>query len=216
MTIKVLRLIHNDVSSLQQIHIMDEEIDEIHFEDTYQMHRLNKDPDIYDIGVHQLMTIIESTEVNYKPVTKATIRAMKSQVVHIKMQLDSGANRSVTPHKNLLHNVQQIQTMSIDGVGGTVSSNQVGYLKLTCHDDTYLWVKTYYCPQIEETIVSPSDIAMSQQNQLVAWEKYCNVVNGQGHLTFYTSSGIGKVTISILMRNGLGYTAQKLDNLHNR
>lgn len=97
---EVIRLVRNDDSPIPQVQIMDDEFEELHFEDTYQTNRLNKDPDINDISVHQLMSILETFEF-----TTATIRAMKSQVLYITLQLDSGANRSVTPHKNLLHNI---------------------------------------------------------------------------------------------------------------
>ena len=130
-------------------------------------------------------------------------------------RLDSGANRSITPHRKLLHDIKRIAPMSIDGVGGTVSVDEVGYLKLTCHDDTYIWVKTYFCHEVDETIVSPTDITLSKQNQFVAWEKYCHVVDGKGRLTFYTSSGLGQATIPMVMRNGLWYTTQQVDQLHH-
>ena len=108
------------------------EIEKIHFEDIYQTDHLNKDVDINDIDVHQLMNILDRTESHFVPITSAVIRTMQKQTLNIRMQLDSGANRSVTPHRHLLHNITKITPISIDGVGGTVTTTEVGYLKLSC------------------------------------------------------------------------------------
>ena len=117
---EVLRVARDDISSSPQIHLVKDEIEKIHFEDTYQTHRLNKDVDINDINIHHLMQILNHNEQHYVPITKATIRTMQQQTVNIRMQLDSGANRTVTPHRHLLHNIHTIPTLYIDGVGGTV------------------------------------------------------------------------------------------------
>ena len=117
---EVIGLVSNDNSPVLQVKIMDDEFDKIHFKDTYQTHRLNKDPDINDISVQQLISLLDSNETNYKPITSATIRAMKTKLIDIKLQFDSGANQSVTPHRKLQQNIKHIAPMSIDGVGGTV------------------------------------------------------------------------------------------------
>ena len=194
---EVIRLLRDDVSSVPQVKIMDDEIEELHFEDTYQMHRLNKEPDINNISMQQLMLLLDSTAENFIPVISATIRAMKQQTLDIKIQMDSGANRSVTPFKRLLHNIQRIQPISIDGVGGTITMNEVGCIR-----------------QVQETIISPNDITLSQQNDFEAWGKYCNVKTGCGQLAFFISAGIGKASIPTCMRNGLWYSKQKVDDIN--
>ena len=189
------------------------EIEKIHFEDIYQSDHLNKDVDINDIDVHQLMNILDRTESHFVPITSAVIRTMQKQTLNIRMQLDSGANRSVTPHRHLLHNITKITPISIDGVGGTVTTTEVGYLKLSCEDDSYIWARTYFCPAVSETIVSPTDIALSQQTKFTAWSQYSDIIAGTGNLTFYTQSGIGKATLSLFMSNGLWYSGQRFQNI---
>ena len=200
----------DDISSSPQIHLVREEIEKIHFEDTYQTHRLNKEVDINDIDVHHLMTILNCNEKHYTPITKATIRTMQQQTLNIRMQLDSGANRTVTPHRHLLHNITNIPQMSIDGVGGTITASEVGYLKLCCIDDTY---RTYYCPDVTETIVSPTDITLSHKNNFTAWSQFSDVITGTGNLTFYTKSGLGQAKLSLFMMNGLWYSVQHVNNI---
>ena len=158
---EILHEIRNGISPRPQIYLVRSEIEQIHFEDFYQTHHLNKEVDINDIDVHQLMNILETKESKFIPITKAVIRSMQHRPLNIRMQLDSGANRSVTPHRHLLHNITTIPTISIDGVGGTIVAKEVGYLKLACIDDSFIWAKTYYCPDVTETIVSPTDIALS-------------------------------------------------------
>ena len=64
LTTEVIRLLCDDVSYVPQVKIMDDEIEELHFEDTYQTHRLNKEPDINDISMQQLMLLLDSiTEI---------------------------------------------------------------------------------------------------------------------------------------------------------
>ena len=203
----------DDISSSPQIHFVKDEIEKIHYEDTYQTHRLNKDVDINHIDVHQLMAILNHNEKHYTPITKATIRTMQQQTLNIRMQLDSGANRTVTPHRHLLHNITNIPPMSIDGVGGTIAASEVGYLKLRCVDDTYIWARTYFCPDVTETIVSPTDITLSHKNNFTAWSQFSDVITGTGNLTFYTKSGLGQAKLSLFMTNGLWYSTQHVNNI---
>ena len=161
------------------------------------------------------MQIIETNESHFTPVTAATIRTMTTKAVNIRMQLDSGANRSVTPHRHLLHNITKIAPISINSVGGDINVHEVGYLKLTCHDDSYIWARTYFCSAVEETIVSPTDITLSQRNNFTAWNQYSDIGKGTGNITFYTQSGLGKATLELFMSNGLWYSSQQIQHLHN-
>ena len=134
---------------------------------------------------------------------------MKQQTLDIKIQMDSGANRSVTPFNRLLHNTQRIQPISIDGVGGTITVNEVGYIRLICEDDTYIWVKTYFCAEVQETIISPNDITLSQQNDFEAWGKYCNVKTGSGQLTFSHHQALAKLVFPSICEMDYGIPSKK-------
>ena len=107
----------------------------------------------------------------------------------------------------------KIPAMSIDGVGGTVAASEVGYLKLSCVDDSYIWAKTCFCPDVDETIVSPTNITLSQQNNFSAWSQYSGIIAGKGNLTFYTKSGICQAKLFLFMTNGLWYSAQQTNDI---
>ena len=191
------------------------EVEKIHFETTYQKHRLNEEIDIQSIDIRRLMQLIDDSELKLQPLTTSVIRQMTAPKVDVRFHMDSGANRSVTPHRGLLHDIRQIPPMSMDGVGGKIQVNEVGMMKLLCEDRSYIWARTYFCPDVPETIVSPTDITMSRQNNFTAWSQYCNVVTANGHLNFYTISGIGKACMPIFMRNGLWYSKQTIDDIEN-
>lgn len=122
--------------------------------------------------------------------------------------MDSGANRSITPYKHLLHNLQRIPTEYVDDIGGQVCVEYVGHMKIRCNDDSYLWVQTYYNKDAPETIVSPNNIVMASTNTYSIWTKYCNVKTGTGHISLLSESGLDHATIDIAMSNGLWYTHQ--------
>ena len=216
LTQEAIKTVYNDISALQPISIMQPEIETTHFEDIYAKNRLNKEIDINNINIRRLMTLVATNEQGLPSLDKATLHKIAtSSKLEIRMHMDSGANRSVTPHRTLLHNITKCTPITMDGVGGGITTTEYGYLKLTCDDDTYIYAKTYYCPNIDETIVSPTDITLSTRNQFTAWNQYSNVTKGLGKLTFYTASGLGKADIGLCMRNGLWYSSQNFDQLED-
>ena len=157
------------------------------------------------------MSLIDESESHLQPLTTAVIRSLTTHILEVKIQMDSGANRSITAHRHLLHDIKPI----VDGVGGEITAKEVGYLKLECDDNTFIWARTLYCPASPETIVSPTDIAMSQQNNFKAWSQYSDVTTGRGKLTFYTRSGLGRAQLNLVMKNGLWYSTQNVAELQD-
>ena len=212
---EVVRMIRNDTVRPKLVNIVMPTVEKIHFETTYQTNRLNEEIDIHNIDIRRLMSLIDESEENMTPLTTAVIRSFQTHNIGVRIQLDSGANRSITQHRHLLHNIKPIRPISLDGVGGNIVAKEVGYIKIECDDDSYIWAKTMYCPQSPETIISPNDIAMSSQNNFTAWSQYSDVVTGLGHITFYTKSGLGTATLPLHMKNGLWYNSQKLADLQD-
>ena len=208
MSREVIDMYCNDISRVPQVRLAKQEIEEIHFETTYQKNRLNEEIDIHNIDMRHLMNLVEENEANYKPVTAATIRALAATAIDIRIQIDGGANRSITQHKHILHDVRKISPVVVDGIGGEIMATAVVYLKLTCDDDRFLKVKTFYCPDSPETIVSPTDVALSQNNLFTTWTQYSDVLQGEGYLRFATSSGLDRATVPLFMKNGLWFTHQ--------
>ena len=105
---EALEIAHNDISKINTVQIVEPDIEQQHFEDIYQEDRLNRDVDINDIDTHRLMFLIEQQEHLMKPITTAIIRKMSTPYTNMRVQFDSGVNRSITPHLELLHDVQKI------------------------------------------------------------------------------------------------------------
>ena len=119
------------------------------------------------------------------PMTKATIRFFTSQQISFRMHLDSGANKSITSHEELLHDIRKIAPVEVDGVGGVVVVNQIGRVRLVCEDESSICVDTYFSEIAPDTIISPTDIAMSTGNNFRGWTKHCDVYKGKGYIIFF-------------------------------
>ena len=193
----------NDISPGYTVEITEPDIEEEHFESTYQENRLNKDIDINYVDIVKLMILIDKKESHMKPINKAIINQLCAPRINMRVQMDSGANRSITPYKELLHNARKIEPFSINGINGTVVVNTVGMLRLQCIDDSFIWAKVYYSDEVEETIISPTDITMSSDNAYVIWDQHSNTATGKGQLTFSTTSGLDTATIPLYMMNCL-------------
>lgn len=203
----------NDMSVIPTINIVRSDIEQIHHEDTYQAYRLNKD--INNIDIRILMSLIEASETHLTPLTTAIIRNMATPIHNIRVRFDNGANRFITPHRGLLFDITQIPSMTIDGVGGTITVSEIGYMKLKVMDDSFITVKTYFCNDAPETIVSPTDVCVSTHNHFTAWEQYSDTTTGSGHLKFYSKTGLGTATLNLSMINGLWYTKQNINEIKN-
>ena len=88
-------------------------------------------------------------------------------------------------------------------------------MKLKADDDSFITVKTYYCNDAPETIVSPTDVCLSAHNNFTAWEQYSDTSTGLGHLKFYTRTGLGTAKLTLAMINGLWYTKQNMNEIEN-
>ena len=67
-------------------------------------------------------------------------------------------------------------------------------------------MEAYYSDIAPETIISPTDIALANDNNFRGWTKHCDVYNGDGHLTFFSTSGLENARIPLFVKNGLWYT----------
>lgn len=208
---EVLEYVGNDISPVQDCIYLEPDIEEDHYEDTYQENRLNKDIDINNIDMEKLMALIERKERTHNKIDEATFRKMCAPRMLMRVQMDSGANRSITPYKDILHNITKVKPFGIDGINGSVEVDTVGYLKLHCTDDSHIWVRTYYSPDVEETIISHTDITLSKDNSYVVWDHHSNTLTKEGQLTFSTQSGLDKAVIALKMINSLWYMSQPTD-----
>jgi len=76
----------------------------------------------------------------------------------IKMHMDGGANRSVTDDLRLLNNVRNITPYVMSGAqkdDASIVCTKVGYISLMCQGQGVIKVRTFFSPDIAETIISP-------------------------------------------------------------
>lgn len=214
---EAIEYVRNDTSRIDPIQIIYPDVEEhIHHEDLYKEDRLNEDIGINDIDIRGVIHAMKQQDNNMKPISSATIRHLTKRQLPIRMHLDSGANRSITPHKELLHDIKRIHATNIDGIGGEVEVQYEGKLQLMCDDDTSIWARAYYSPSAPETIVSPTDIALSPSNNFTGWNKHCDVYKGEGILSFFSTSGLEQAKIHLVMQNGLWYSIQHMEDITHK
>ena len=159
---EAIKVSYNDMTGINAVNIVYPDIEQqIHHEDVYQRDRLNKEIDVHDINIQGVLHLLEQKDASMQKISTAVIRQLCKRTIPVRLQIDSGANRSITPDRESLHDIKSITPVAIDGVGGKVVVDLQGRMKLQCDDDSCVWVTTYLSDAVDETIVSPTDIAMS-------------------------------------------------------
>ena len=215
---EILENIRDDVTGInQEIQMIDPAIEkEIFFEDLLDKDRLNADIDIEDDArIRSILdTIVTSDASKYtKGIDREYIRNIRDSELNIRMHLDGGANRSVTDDLRLLNNIRTIPEYNMFGAQkgeATIRCTKVGYMKLMCRGRGVVNVKTFYSPDISETILSPGDITKSPENNFSLWDQHCNHDTGRGYIRFSARSGLQHATVDTKLMNGLWYATQSL------
>ena len=185
------------------------------FEDILEKDRLNEDIDLHDIRINNVIDhMLQMDSQKYtKLIDKNFLRAIRDSTMHIKMHMDGGANRSVTDDIRLLNNVKNIQPYVMSGAqkdDASIVCTKVGYIKLMCQGHGSIKVKTFYSPDIAETIISPGDITSSNDNNYTVWDQRCDHESNVGYIRFSTKSGIQSATVNTYLKNGIWYAHQSL------
>ena len=214
----VLENIRDDITGdSQEIQMIDPAIEnEIFFEDVHEKDRLNDDVDIDDDArIRKVLDLLMEHDNNkfVQEIDRRYIRQIRNSELNIRMHLDGGANRSVTDDLRLLHNIRNIPKYEMHGAQKgepSITCTKIGFIQLMCRGRGVLNVKTYYSPNISETILSPGDITQSSDNNFSLWEQVCNIENGKGYIRFSSRSGLQCVTVDTYLINGLWYAKQPL------
>jgi hypothetical protein len=124
-----------------------------------------------------------------------------------KMQLhiDRGANRSVTPDKQLLLKYRNIKPYKISGINKdeiALLCKGVGYLPWQAPDGTTLLVKCYYSPTAVDTIISPSDVVLNHIMTFTSWMQHSDLTTCTGYIDFITHDNT-RVHFPLVENNGL-------------
>lgn len=128
--------------------------------------------------------------------------------IPIKIQIDGGANRSITSRQNLLHRFKPTSAYPIYGVNKDDIALQCvgrGYLPWVADNGDTVYIPMFYSHEAAETIISPTDVIMAHNQLYCAWAQFSHCTSGQGHVTFYRTDGTNHTTYSLRMRNELWY-----------
>ena len=173
------------------------------------------------ISKEQSKTITTSMNIQYLKICSAFEDHVYTQPFRLqppppahayRMLMDLGANRSATCHKELLENYKPIPKKKISGANkdtGDVTVEGIGYLPWYTPWDQKLLIKTYYSPDLAETIVSPTDVALTQNKKYQGFTIKVNVIKGTGTIKFINLDGICHATYPIQLFNGLWYSLDR-------
>ena len=138
----------------------------------------------------------------------------------VKVHVDGGANRSITNIKENLVNFCNIRKYPMSGVAAGEAAlicTGIGFLPWQADTGEVLLVKCHYSSDAADTIVSPTDIVVTNISDLEAWGQYSNVDSGIGHVEFYCRENPKSIKFSLISRNGLWYHHNRYDtdDFHN-
>ncbi len=142
---------------------------------------------------------------------------LPSHTISYQIQLDGGANRSITPCQDLLLRYKPTNSYPIYGVNKEdVALNCVGrgYLPWIAANGDVLYIPTFYSPDAAETITSLTDVVLSHNQVFCAWAQFSHCTTGQGHVTFYRTEGTNHTLIPSLCVMGCGIMMHRPPN-HN-
>ena len=108
-------------------------------------------------------------------------------------QNDGGANRSVTPNKELLINYKPIKNYAVNGIqkgDPALQCTGMGYLPWQADIGELLLVRCLYCNEASGTIISPSDVNMQYKSIYDGWTMETKFDSKIGQLTFNARDGV--------------------------
>jgi hypothetical protein len=113
-------------------------------------------------------------------------KTAKTPTLPIRVNIDGGANRSITNDITILSNFKNIKSYSIDGVAGhALNCTGKGILPWRADSGEILFVQCYYSDNATETIISPTDVVINKTDDLYAWGQYSNINTQKGCIKFY-------------------------------
>ena len=132
----------------------------------------------------------------------------RSPIHAFRMLMDLGANRSATCFKELLEDYQEIPHKTIGGANketGDITVEGFGYIPWYTPTNQKLLIKCYYSPDLIETIVSPTDVVLTQKAKYRGFTIHSDIIIKKGYIKYLNIDGICHAQYPIEMHNGLWY-----------
>ena len=131
-------------------------------------------------------------------------------------QIDSGANKSVTNDKSILHRFTNIEAIPVFGVEkDEVACTLIGkgFLDLQTSDNSTITICVYYSPECSGTIISPNAVVRDTPSY-TSWTQTSHLDTGVAEVSFFNRHNKMIQDKFILhMRNSLWYTQQPYLNI---
>ena len=131
-----------------------------------------------------------------------------SSRITIQVQLDGGANRSLTNDKSILHNYKEIARYPMMGIKDNdvaLTCTGKGYIPWCATTGDLLYVPCYYSPDAAETIILPTNVVLSHSHLYNAFSQFGHCTTGKGNVTFYRNQGTSHAIFDLHLKNGLWY-----------
>ena len=122
-------------------------------------------------------------------------------------QSDTGANTNATPHLHQLRDVIWVEPATISSAeqGARMTTHAVGTFDLVCNDIA-IPISMHYCPQLTNTIVSPTAVAEQHSHLYSGYHIYTNLDSKEGSIRLISREGDTNDAIwHIYSDNGLWY-----------
>ena len=127
----------------------------------------------------------------------------KIEIVNLE-QSDTGANANITPHLDKLHDIRWFEPVTIGNAqeDSSLLVTAIGKFTLSTSDGP-VEIAMYYSPNATNTIISPT--AICKYRGLIAFNKYCNVENEEGIISFMNRDHQTAFLLSMTGTNGLWF-----------
>ena len=135
--------------------------------------------------------------------------------ITLPLQLDSGANRSVTNNQALLQQYQPIQHYTMSGIAhGEPAIFCIGKGLLPWHSQNseVLPLPCFYSPNACKTNISPTDIVLSHPQLYSAWCQYADCDTAEGCIQFVHQDGADHTFFVLTMHNELWYYSGMIES----
>ena len=205
----ILNVIRDEIDTPYTVypHSSDPPIDDV--SKTTSPDQTDRPPDVLDI-----LAQYADSQYNISQDTNGVVRAVQHcPPVEYYIHHDSGANRSVTNNRELLHSIETIPKVQIQGANkgsGFLHCAEKGIFNLKCSDGSIIPVSVYLTDDVDGTILSPTDICISHYNKFSIWEQHSETNSTQGYIKFLSKDTNFEATVPLVMKNGLWYSIQAI------
>ena len=119
-----------------------------------------------------------------------------------KVQSDTGANANITSDLSILEDIKWVEPVFCKSAkkGASIEVHAIGKYSIR---GTPLKINMYYCPDADNTIVSPTAIVRQNISQFIGYQKYLRIDKSVGHIRLIAREGHQDIHIPIYAVNDL-------------